>query len=74
MSRNSTSRVAIHSHGPTHRYSKVVDVLRAIEGRDARIGACADLGHFIRSAEEPTQVIRALKGRLGRVIALERLC
>ncbi len=57
-------RVAIHNHGPTHRYNKVVDVLRAIEGHDERIGACADLGHFIRSGEQPTDVIRALKGRL----------
>lgn len=57
-------RIAIHNHGPTHRYNKVVDVLKAIESRDARIGACADLGHYIRSGEEPTQVIRLLKGRL----------
>jgi inosose dehydratase len=57
-------RIAIHNHGPKHRYNKVVDVLRAIEGRDERIGACADLGHFIRSAEKPTEVIRVLKGRL----------
>ena len=57
-------RIAIHNHGPTHRYNKVVDVLHAIEGRDARIGACADLGHYIRSGEKPVDVIRALKGRL----------
>lgn len=57
-------RVAIHNHGPRHRYNKVVDVLRAIEGRDVRIGALADLGHFIRSGEQPVDVIRALKGRL----------
>jgi sugar phosphate isomerase/epimerase len=57
-------RIAIHNHGPTHRYNKVVDVLRVIEGRDARIGACADLGHYIRSGEKPVDVIRALKGRL----------
>ncbi len=57
-------RVAIHNHGPTHRYNKVGDVLRAIEGHDDRIGACADLGHYIRSGEQPVEVIRALKGRL----------
>ena len=57
-------RVAIHNHGPKHRYNKVVDVLDAIEKHDARIGACADLGHFIRSGERPTEVIRLLKGRL----------
>ena len=57
-------RIAIHNHGPRSRYSRVVDVLRAIENHDERIGACADLGHFIRSGEEPTEVIRLLKGRL----------
>ena len=57
-------RIAIHHHGPKHRYNKVVDVLKAIEGHDERIGACADLGHYIRSGEKPTEVIRLLKGRL----------
>jgi sugar phosphate isomerase/epimerase len=57
-------KLAIHNHGPTHPYNKVVDVLHAIEGRDERIGACADLGHYIRSGEKPVDVIRALKGRL----------
>lgn len=57
-------RVAIHNHGPRHRYNKVVDVLRAIENHDERIGACADLGHYIRSGENATEVIRLLKGRL----------
>lgn len=57
-------RIAIHNHGPRHRYNKVVDTLRAIEGHDERIGACADLGHYIRSGEKPVEVIRALKGRL----------
>jgi inosose dehydratase len=57
-------RIAIHNHGPGHRYSKVIDVLRAIENCDERIGACADLGHYIRSAERPAEVIRLLKGRL----------
>ncbi|TWU24972.1 Xylose isomerase-like TIM barrel [Novipirellula galeiformis] len=57
-------QVAIHNHGPGHRYNKVVDVLNAIQGRDERIGACADLGHYIRSGENATDVIRSLKGRL----------
>jgi sugar phosphate isomerase/epimerase len=57
-------RIAIHNHGPKHRYNQVVDVLKAIEGHDERIGACADLGHYIRSGEKPVEVIRLLKGRL----------
>lgn len=57
-------RIAIHNHGPRHRYNKAADVLAAIERRDPRIGACADLGHFIRSGERPVDVIRLLAGRL----------
>ncbi len=57
-------RVAIHNHGPRHRYNQVVDVLNAIEGHDERIGACADLGHYIRSGQGATEVIRLLQGRL----------
>ena len=60
-------RVGIHNHGPTHRYNKAVDVLRAVEKWDPRIGACADLGHYIRSGEKPVEVIRVLKGRLSGV-------
>jgi sugar phosphate isomerase/epimerase len=57
-------RVAIHNHGPRHRYNKAIDVLRVIEGHDERIGACADLGHYIRSGQNAPEVIRLLKGRL----------
>lgn len=57
-------RIAIHNHGPNHRYNKAIDVLRVIEGRDERIGACADLGHYIRSGQNAPEVIRLLKGRL----------
>lgn len=57
-------RIAIHNHGPGARYDKIIDVLRAIEGHDPRIGACADLGHYIRSAEDPVRAIRLFEGRL----------
>jgi sugar phosphate isomerase/epimerase len=57
-------RIAIHNHGPKHRYNKAVDVLQAVEKYDKRIGACADLGHYLRSGERPAEVIRLLAGRL----------
>jgi sugar phosphate isomerase/epimerase len=57
-------RIAIHNHGPKHRYNKVTDVLNAIRDHHQLIGACADLGHYIRSGENSVDVIRALKGRL----------
>jgi len=57
-------RIAIHNHGPGHRYNKAIDVLGAYEPYDQRIGACADLGHYIRSGEDAVQVIRLLGDRL----------
>jgi len=60
-------RIAIHIHGPGHRYDKVTDCLKAVEGRDERIGFCADLGHFIRSGEDPVKLLLAMKGRVWGV-------
>lgn len=60
-------RIAIHNHGPGHRYDKVADCLKAVEGRDPRIGFCADLGHFIRSGEDPVKLLLAMKGRVWGV-------
>ena len=57
-------RIAIHNHGPGARYDKVSDVLTAIKGHHPMIGACADLGHYIRSAEDPVRVVNLLEGRL----------
>jgi inosose dehydratase len=57
-------RIAIHNHGPGARYDKVADVLNAIKGHNPKIGACADLGHYIRSGEDPMRVIHLLEGRL----------
>lgn len=57
-------RIAIHNHGPGARYDKVADVLNAVRGRHPLIGACADLGHYIRSGEDPVRAIRLLEGRL----------
>jgi inosose dehydratase len=60
-------RIAAHNHGPGHRWARVEDLLRQIRDLDPRIGACADLGHYIRAGEDPAAAIRALKGRLHGV-------
>ncbi|MEE2778147.1 MAG: sugar phosphate isomerase/epimerase [Acidobacteriota bacterium] len=57
-------RIAIHNHGPGHHYDTPDKILAKIEGRHARLGACADLGHFIRAGVDPVAAIRALEGRL----------
>ncbi|HEU4752093.1 MAG TPA: sugar phosphate isomerase/epimerase, partial [Armatimonadota bacterium] len=49
--------IAIHNHGPGARYDKLQQVVDAVKGRNKRIGACADLGHFLRSGEDPVKVI-----------------
>lgn len=57
-------RIAIHNHGPGALYDKIEDGLKAVTGHDKRIGFCADLGHYIRSAEDPVEVIHKLGDRL----------
>jgi sugar phosphate isomerase/epimerase len=57
-------RIAIHNHGPGARYASISDVKRAVEGHHKWIGACADLGHFIRSGEDPVKAITELGDRL----------
>jgi sugar phosphate isomerase/epimerase len=56
-------RICIHNHGPNHRYNKITDVAKAVQGRHPNIGACIDCGHFIRSKEDPVKAIHELKGR-----------
>jgi sugar phosphate isomerase/epimerase len=57
-------KIAIHNHGPDAMYDKVADTLKAVEGRNALIGACVDTGHVIRSGEKPHEVVRALGKRV----------
>lgn len=56
--------IAIHNHGPRSRYDKIADVEKAIRGRDPRIGACVDTGHFLRSDEDPVEALNRFADRL----------
>jgi sugar phosphate isomerase/epimerase len=56
--------IAIHNHGPGSRYDKLDDVVKAVKGRPTRLGACPDLGHFLRSKEDPVKVIETLGERV----------
>lgn len=60
-------RVAIHNHGPNHRYNKIEDVLKAVRGRNPLIGACVDTGHFIRGGEDPVKAVYELGDRVFAV-------
>lgn len=57
-------RIAIHNHGPGHRYAKIADVAKAVKGHHPWIGACVDTGHFIRSGEDPVQALLDLGPRV----------
>ncbi len=50
-------RIAIHNHGPGHRYNKIADTAKMIEGRHKFVGACVDTGHYIRSGEDPVKAV-----------------
>lgn len=56
--------IAIHNHGPGHIYDKVDDVLEMVQDRHPKIGACVDTGHYIRSNEDPVEVIEKLGPRV----------
>lgn len=58
-------RVALHNHPEgSSRYWHPREVLRVLEGRSARLGACADLGHWQRSGIKPVDGLRLLGQRL----------
>jgi inosose dehydratase len=57
-------RIAIHNHGPNALYDKLSDTAEAIKGRDKRIGACVDCGHYLRSGEDPVKCVLELSDRV----------
>ena len=61
-------QVAIHNHpGPKSFYWNPDTVLAAVKGRSPLLGACADVGHWVRSGLDPVECLKRLE---GRVIAL----
>lgn len=62
-------KMAIHNHpkNPLKRDYKYWDpeyILGWVKDRDPRMGACIDIGHFVRSSIKPVDAIRILKGRI----------
>ena len=62
-------RVGIHDHprranDPGYRNWDPNFILSLVKDRDARIGSCADTGHWVRSGLEPVDCLRILKGRI----------
>lgn len=61
--------VGFHDHPkrankPEYRMWDPNYILEVCKGRDARIGSCADTGHWVRSNLKPVDCLRILKGRI----------
>lgn len=56
--------VAIHNHPKPSHYWNPETVLKVVEGRSKRIGACCDTGHWMRSGLNPIECLKKLKGRI----------
>jgi len=58
--------VAIHNHDQkgSPQYWHPEGVLKACAGRSRRIGACADLGYWMRAGVDPVEGLRILKDRV----------
>jgi sugar phosphate isomerase/epimerase len=58
-------RIAIHNHGPEDRlWPSPLDVLKAVNGMDPRIGCCIDVGHAARAGTDVVQAIHEAGPRL----------
>jgi sugar phosphate isomerase/epimerase len=58
-------KVAIHNHpGPQSFYWHPDTVLAAMKGRSPLLGACADVGHWVRSGLDPVECLKKLEGRV----------
>ncbi|HEX3799425.1 MAG TPA: sugar phosphate isomerase/epimerase [Verrucomicrobiae bacterium] len=61
--------VGFHDHpkrnnDPNYRMWDPNYILSVVQGRDSRIGACADTGHWVRSNLNPVDCLRILKGHI----------
>ena len=56
-----------HQHQPNKPDYKMWDpnyVLSVVKDRDVRIGACADVGHWVQSGLQPVACLKILQGRI----------
>ncbi|MFO7846595.1 MAG: sugar phosphate isomerase/epimerase [Balneolaceae bacterium] len=61
--------VAVHNHPPrpdrpNYRHWDPEFVHSLVEGRDSRVGVCADIGHYVRSDINPVETLKLLEGRI----------
>jgi sugar phosphate isomerase/epimerase len=56
--------LAIHDHAKPTRYWNPDIVLAAIRGASPRVGACADIGHWLQSGLDPVACLKKLQGHI----------
>ncbi len=56
--------IAIHNHPEPSKYAHPETVLDRVKGLDARVGSCADTGHWMRAGLKPVEALRLLEGRI----------
>jgi sugar phosphate isomerase/epimerase len=60
--------VGIHNHGPEDKlWPSPMDVLKAVQNLDRRLGCCIDVGHCVRAGTDVVEAIRAAGPRLWNV-------
>ncbi|MGK9124808.1 sugar phosphate isomerase/epimerase [Olivibacter sp. SA151] len=61
-------KVSIHNHpNPTHYWSPEI-VLNAIQLANSKyVGACADIGHWVRSGLDPIECLQKYKGHINHL-------
>ena len=60
-------KVAIHNHGPTEVLATGMDVWKAVQPFDKRLGLCLDVGHGFRAGENPAETVRQCSERIYEV-------
>jgi len=61
-------RIAVHNHGPEDKlWPSPLDVLKAVQGMDPRMGCCIDVGHTVRAGTDAVQAIHEVGPRLFNI-------
>ncbi len=59
--------IAIHNHGPGHRYDTIKNILDKIKDHSELIGICLDTGHLIRAGDDVIDAVLTFNKRLYSV-------
>jgi len=57
-------KIAIHNHPAPAKYNLPETVFSHVDGKDPRIGSCADSGHWMRGLTDPREAVKLLNGRI----------